>query len=311
MSKTTYFDDATNSFNLNSPRNTMPMHKMLSISSMSGPYLKHGTNAIWEPISNTLLFVDVYSKKIVRYNPQTHDHDEMVLDQLVGFAVPTSQCTKSTLRLFVGLEDSIVEVDFTRKIVMRTIGLVSEDLRPNGRFNGGKCSPNGVLYVNFVQTIPMQSPIEFLFRLQIAGRIGMNAHLQLALGPKDAHMPDFQDKHTSQGMAWFGERVFLIESTSMTSSIVCYKVHGDTQGGHLFSMSKMGVVYSLPSKDVQKGQLLDGLTIDSDGKLWACVSEGGFVIRIDPLEGREVQRVHVPSKKPSCCSFGTFRFSMN
>ena len=63
-------------------------------------------------------------------------------DQLVRFAVSTSASTEDHLILFVGLDDKIVEVDFTMKHIIRVVIFTPRDATKPGRFNDAKCAPD-------------------------------------------------------------------------------------------------------------------------------------------------------------------------
>ena len=47
------------------------------------------------------------------------------------------------------------------------------------------------------------------------------------------------------------------------------------------------VVYKV---DVEKEGGPDGLTLDSEGRIWLALAKGGKLICIDPASGTEVQR---------------------
>ena len=50
--------------------------------------------------------------------------------------------------------------------------------------------------------------------------------------------------------------------------------------------------------------MLDGMTIDSEGMLWVAVSGGGMLIRVDPKKGEQLSVLHIPTTKPTSCTFG-------
>lgn len=102
----------------------------------------------------------------------------------------------------------------------------------------------------------------------------MNGTLDLVMGPHDICMPDLREIESPHGLAWVDNQLFVIESGTMSSSIVCYRVHGDDIDGGNSLVERMGTVFSLPSADVLSGQTLDGLAIDGDGKLWTCIAGG-------------------------------------
>jgi|TARA_B100001093_G_scaffold438569_1_gene438036 sugar lactone lactonase YvrE len=48
----------------------------------------------------------------------------------------------------------------------------------------------------------------------------------------------------------------------------------------------------------------DGMTIDSEGMLWVAFCHGGCVVRFDPLENKELQRIDLPCIETTSCTFG-------
>lgn len=148
------------------------MHKMLSVTSLRGPLTLYGTSPFWEPVTESLIYADSQGKSIIRYIPRMNNYEVMTLEQQVGFVVPTMQVSKTSIRLFAGLEDRIVEIDIILKVIIRTIVRIPDDLKINGRFNGGRCSPNGILFVTYIQLSVSKGPCERLFKLQIPSRIG-------------------------------------------------------------------------------------------------------------------------------------------
>ena len=50
--------------------------------------------------------------------------------------------------------------------------------------------------------------------------------------------------------------------------------------------------------------MLDGMTIDSKGNLWIAHGEGGAIVCYNPSTGKEIQRVELPVRRPTSCTFG-------
>jgi sugar lactone lactonase YvrE len=88
---------------------------------------------------------------------------------------------------------------------------------------------------------------------------------------------------------------------SKSGTITKYSVAADG------CMTMEGVVYTLNRENFPAGSILDGMTIDDQGNLWVVVSGGGCVLCVDPTSGLEVDRVEVPTSKPTACAFGTFQ----
>ena len=69
-------------------------------------------------------------------------------------------------------------------------------------------------------------------------------------------------------------------------------------------MRRVSVVFTLPEESVCKGYMMDGMTIDADGKLWVALVGAFCVIQIDPETRTEIRRISLPAKKPTACTFG-------
>ena len=54
----------------------------------------------------------------------------------------------------------------------------------------------------------------------------------------------------------------------------------------------------------EEGIVLDGMTIDSKGNLWIAHGEGSAIVCYNPTTGKELQRVELPVKRPTSCTFG-------
>ena len=54
----------------------------------------------------------------------------------------------------------------------------------------------------------------------------------------------------------------------------------------------------------EEGIVFDGMTIDSKGNLWIAHGEGSAVVCYNPTSGKEIERVNLPVKRPTSCTFG-------
>lgn len=50
--------------------------------------------------------------------------------------------------------------------------------------------------------------------------------------------------------------------------------------------------------------LIKGITLDSQGRLWAALGGAGQVVCIDPRSGQQVLTVDLPVNDPTSCTFG-------
>ena len=199
----------------------------------------------------------------------------------------------------MGLESTVVEVDFTAKKMVRVVSAVGEKDVKDRRFNDGKCSPSGRLYCGYMHNKWRDGHCGQLYTL--AG----DSNLRPVFDPNTLQLPN--------GMAWplqhTGELdgvVYIVDSGA--HEIRKYKEvpHEPTapDGVTRRGLRLLEVVYTLPEAAQAQGHMMDGMTIDADGKLWVALVNSSSIIRIDPASHEEIFRVEVPAKKPTCLTFG-------
>mmetsp|Transcript_15285 Transcript_15285/g.23807 ORF Transcript_15285/g.23807 Transcript_15285/m.23807 type:complete len:154 (+) Transcript_15285:168-629(+) len=91
---------------------------------------------------------------------------------------------------------------------------------------------------------------------------------------------------------------YLVDSEN--HAIDAYTYHQDE--GSIDVESRQRVV-SIPA-GADSTAVPNGMTIDSKGKLWVAMDGAGCVSQFDPETGEELQRVDVPVRGPTDCTFG-------
>ncbi|KAM9835834.1 regucalcin [Aulostomus maculatus] len=235
-----------------------------------------GEGPVWEESKQSLLFVDIAGKKIHRWSPMTNQVQSMETGQMVGFAVP-----RQSGGYVAGVGRKIVTVDWSTQM-MRSLVEVDGD-KPNNRLNDGKVDPIGRLLAG---TMGMEESPAVVPRQQ-GSLFSLTSDRTLT---KLVHKVDI-----SNGMDWSMDQrtFFYIDSLSLTVDAFDY----DVNMGHI---SNRHVVYRM-----QDGEgLPDGMTIDTNGRLWVACYNGGQVINIDPETGVRLQTVSLPVTKTTSCCFG-------
>ena len=274
-------------------------------------------------ITNQIIYVDINGKRIIVYDPKTNSSSSMQMSQMVAFAIPTNETRKrkdgTMLYLVVGLEDRIVEVNFTDKIIMRTISEIPSTILNQKdsdsiflRFNDGKASPDGELYAGYMHIKWREGNGGYLFRLD-----NQNGHLKTLISPTDLGLPN--------GLAFttINDKSCVYFIDSQRNTINLYEVFHDhkTNEPDLFGVNTaeiccndgsanvhefkfVSTVYNLEAEYINKNGMLDGMTLDSDGKIWVAVPGCSCILRIDPLTNKVIYKLMLPVIKPTACTFG-------
>lgn len=67
-------------------------------------------------------------------------------------------------------------------------------------------------------------------------------------------------------------------------------------------------VYTLPQTSIDFGYVMGGMAIDYKGKLWVALCGAGMIMRIDPLTGQEMFKLHMEATRPTSVAFGELIF---
>lgn len=245
-----------------------------------------GESPVWDDATGTVYFVDINGKTIHAFVPATGAHNTITLDQAVATIVPTSRPGT----ILAALEREVVEVDVAAGTTGRVLATTPEAHGVEGlRFNDGKVSPQGSLLVGRMHTKWREGKRGRLYRLDPG-----SSEFGEVLSPEEVYLPN--------GMAWDEAKGVVYFADSGTETVVEYQA--DAQGiprrgedGRLLART----VCRLPS---EHKYVPDGLTIDNAGNLWIALGESSTIVCIDSQRGKELQRVTLPVKRPTACTFG-------
>lgn len=150
--------------------------------------------------------------------------------------------------------------------------------RPDNRFNDGKADPAGRLYAGTLE-LPCTRPRGALYRLD------HDLTLTRIRGPVTI----------SNGLAWDTRRAAMYYIDTPTQSITRYD--WDHASGAVANPS------DLIRFDPALGNP-DGMTIDTEGRLYVAMWDGGSVLCIDPDSPRILRRIAVDAPRVTSCTFG-------
>ncbi|XP_051840580.1 regucalcin-like [Antechinus flavipes] len=235
-----------------------------------------GESPVWEEKSNSLLYVDIPSKKICRWNSLTKQVQEVIVDSPVSsVAIRQSGgyvATVGTRFCALNWEDQSLSDLFS----------VDKD-KKNNRFNDGKVDPAGRY---FAGTMSEEIAPAVLERHQ--GSL-------YALFPNGIAEKYFDNVDISNGLDWSLDHKIFYYIDSLSYSVDAFDY--DLQTGKIANRRS---VYKMEKEE----HIPDGMCIDTEGKLWVACYNGGRVIRLDPETGKRLQTVKLPVEKTTSCCFG-------
>lgn len=227
-----------------------------------------GEGPIWH--EGRLLYVDIESHLIIAFTPATGDEVIWNVGQRVGTVVPRA----GGGLLWAGDHGFFFLDESTGQST--PIADPEPDLHDN-RFNDGKCDPAGRLWAG---TICLKKrPEAALYCL----------HTDLRVEKK------FSPVTNSNGIIWSadGSTMFYIDTPSK-------KVRAFDFDKATGSISGERVVWDTSAD----ASVPDGMTIDSQDRLWVAFCHGGKVVCYDPKQGQVVQQIDFPCIETTACAFG-------
>lgn len=231
-----------------------------------------GEGTLWDETTQRLWWVDIYGKRLFRYDPHARTHEAFDLPQVAGTVV-----VRDDGRLLVAQGCDVSTFDPEA----RTIAPFAEVERRGSathRLNDGKCDPLGRLWVG--------SMVEH----------GEPGNASLFCVDANGAVASLLDGVTiSNGLVWTdGGRLFYYIDTQ-TQHIWAFDCNLAT-----LKLTNRRVVFEVPN-DMGSP---DGMTIDEEGQLWVALFGGRGVLRIDPERGELTGRVNVGAKNVTSCAFG-------
>ena len=154
------------------------------------------------------------------------------------------------------------------------------DLRKTNRFNDGKCDPAGRFWAGTISMTKEEGTAN-LYCLETKG----SCVLKLS------------KLTNSNGICWSPDSKIMYHIDTPKLAVHSYDyniIKAEICNPRVAIDTKMHGYESSP----------DGMTIDSEGMLWVAFCHGGCVVRFDPLENKELQRIDLPCIETTSCTFG-------
>lgn len=227
-----------------------------------------GEGPIWH--TNRLLYVDIETYKIIAFNPKTGEETFWYVGERVGTVVPRA---KGGL-VWAG-DHGFFFLD-EESSISTPIADPEPGMRDN-RFNDGKCDPTGRLWAG---TICLKKrPEAALYCLNT------NLNVTRKFGPVT----------NSNGIIWSQDTrtMFYIDTPSK-------KVRAFDFDNATGSITNERVLWDM-SDDPSSP---DGMTIDSEDRLWIAFCHGGKVVCFDPWSKTVEEQINFPCIETTACAFG-------
>ncbi|MEM1295174.1 MAG: SMP-30/gluconolactonase/LRE family protein [Verrucomicrobiota bacterium] len=233
-----------------------------------GPY-SLGEGIMWDARVNRLSWIDINDKKLAwQEEGKTHVID---LDGMPGTAVLTSDPNRVLLCLDSGVVSCALDSGTVEKHFEFPEG---EELR----FNDGKVDPAGRLWVGTMHRDGKEK----------AGTL-------YRIDPDFSIRPMVTEVTISNGICWnaAADQMYFIDSaTRVIDAFDFEKSKGQ--------ISNRRTVNQVP----EDWGFPDGMTIDSEDKLWVAHWNGECVARYHPGTGQVLKRFNLPAPKVTSCWFG-------
>ena len=230
-----------------------------------------GEGPVWDEIHQKLWWVDILSDKLHKYDPETTKNLSFDIGEHIGAAV-----LRKNGGFVLALKSGFYFFDEKTKC---KVPVADPEYHLSGnRFNDGKCDPAGRFLVGTLS-----------YKLEKGAGNLYCLHPDLTIKKKLTQVT------ISNGLVWnsIGDRFYFIDTP--TGDICSFQY--DKDSGDICNRS---VIIHIDEKTGYP----DGMTIDTDDKLWVALYGGGKVIQINPENGKIEFEVRLPVPKPTSCTFG-------
>jgi L-arabinonolactonase len=231
-----------------------------------------GESPVWSVGEQCLWWVDIWGRRLHRYDPPARADRAIPMPDIVSFAAP-----HELGGLAVGLRAGVWHfVPATN-----SFALIAElPLPETSRLNDAAIDPHGRIWVGSMATSAASTPDGALWRIDVDGRVervldGLHSPNGLAFAP-DGRTLYLSDSHPSVRTVWAFD--YDADAASISHRRIFVAAH------------------DLPGRP-------DGACVDTQGRYWMAAVDGATVLCLD-ASGQVVDSVSVPVEKPSKPAFG-------
>ena len=247
----------------------MTDHQEQSIQNVFAARARLGECPVWDADRQQLFWVDVHNHRVHQFDPATGQDRFFEVGDVVSAIVLTQQD-----QLLMALSDRLALLDLQTGTITTLLD-VAFPHPVDTRFNDGKCDPQGRFWIGSISETAGQAA---LYRYDPDGSLHiMETGLTI-----------------SNGLGWSLDGTTFYLTDSAKHQIYVYDFEAETG-----TIDNRRVLVDLSPEGVEP----DGMTIDSQGNLWAALWNGWCIACFDPA-GQEILRVKMPVQRPTSLTFG-------
>ncbi len=229
-----------------------------------------GEGPMWHVQQQKLYWIDIAKPTLHELDPNNNEHRSWKMPDIIGAIAP-----RANGGLVASMGDSVVGIDLPSGEITPIVKVISG--RGDLRLNDGKCDRLGRYWIG-VANLDVKHPKGGLFRLNPDGQL-----TQMESGIT-----------ISNGLGWSPDNKTFYYTNGL--EYIIYQYDFDLETGEI---SNRRTFVKLEKSEVEP----DGLTVDSEGFVWAAQYNGGKIVRYSP-NGTIDREIIIPVKRPTSCIFG-------
>lgn len=238
---------------------------------MTSTRAKLGEGPLWCDRDDTLYWVDIIDGVVHAFEPTSEKTRSFPVNQYVSTVVP-----RRTGGLILALQHGIAAFDTKTGIVELIVNRIHG--AATHRFNDGKCDPAGRMWVG---TISLDDTAETSALYRIDANHGVNC---MCTGVTN-----------SNGVVWSLDQTMMYYIDTPTRQVSAFDY--DVTSGDILNRR---VAITIPAEMGYP----DGMAIDAEGNLWIALWGGSCVSQWDPIRGKLLGTITLPTSHVTSCAFG-------
>jgi len=252
-------------------------------------YAEVGKGPQWDPVSQSVYYVDVDTGKLLRYDYKQNKTYKCKLEgeNLVAFIVPIEGSPNEFAvgclrRALIVNWDGVSE---TCKIVRTLFEVQPGDKFKNNRFNDGKTDPCGRLIAGTMKYggNEFEERLGELYSYSKGGKVKV---LKTDVGISNGVAFDARAK-----------KLYYVDTADFEVKAFDY----DFATG---AATNSKVISNFRKPDPKDNLFPDGMTIDTNGNIYVTTFNGYTIYKIQPSTGKILQEIKFPCMRITAASFG-------